>query len=164
MNLAVILPALERILLTSWVGGLWITGLVFAPVLFGNFERLLAGDIAGRLFTAVSQVGLVCGAVLLALAAWRAGKGVWRDWRAAVLALMLLILVVGEYGIAARMRELKLLALLEADAAAHWAEFGRLHGLSSALYLVECLFGLLLVVKWGRASSEQGPRSAGVRP
>jgi len=156
MNLAVILPVIERILLTFWVGGLWITGLVFAPVLFGNFERLLAGDIAGRLFTAVSQAGLVCGVTLLALAAWRAGKGVWRDWRAAVLVLMLLILVVGEYGIAARMRELKLLALIEADAAAHQAGFGRLHGLSSALYLLECLLGLLLVVFGGRPRAQAG--------
>jgi hypothetical protein len=141
-----VIPAIERVLLTLWVGGLWVTGLVFAPVLFGNFERLLAGDIAGRLFAAMSRVGLACGIVLLVFAAWRAGKNVWRDWRAAVLALMLLVLWIGEYGLAARMRELKLLALLEADAAARWAEFGRLHVLSSALYLVECLLGLLLVV------------------
>lgn len=156
MNAAAYLPAIERVLLTLWVGGLWVSGLVFAPVLFGNFERLLAGDIAGRLFTAMSRVGLVCGVVLLALAAWRAGKHAWRDWRTAMLALMLVLLLIGEYGIAARMRELKLLAILEADAAAHWAEFGRLHGLSSALYLAECLLGLLLVVKGLRAPAQAG--------
>lgn len=156
MFVSAVIPVIERILLTLWVGGLWVTGLVFAPVLFGNFERLLAGDIAGRLFTAMSQVGLVCGVVLLGLAVWRAGKNVWRDWRAAVLALMLLVLLLGEYGLAARMRELKLLALLEADTAVHWAEFGRLHGLSSALYLVECLLGLLLVVFGLRPKPQAG--------
>lgn len=156
MNVAAVPPLIERILLTLWIGGLWITGLVFAPVLFGNFERLLAGDIAGRLFTAVSRVGLVCGVVLLALAVWRARTQVWRDWRTAVLVLMLVLLVVGEYGIAARMRELKLLALLEADAAAHWTEFGRLHGLSSVLYLLECLLGLLLVVFGNRPRAQAG--------
>ncbi len=155
MNLAAVPPLIERILLTLWVGGLWITGLVFAPVLFGNFERLLAGDIAGRLFTAMSQVGLVCGMVLLALAAWRTRTQVWRDWRTVVLVLMLVLLVVGEYGVAARMRELKALAILE-DAAAHWAEFGRLHVLSSALYLVDCLLGLLLVVFGVRAKIQAG--------
>lgn len=156
MNLVVVLPAIERILLTLWVGGLWITGLVFAPVLFGNFERLLAGDIAGRLFTAMSQVGLVCGITLLVLAVWRARKHVWRDWRAAVLVLILVLLVVGEYGVAARMRELKLLAILADEATAHWAEFGRLHGLASALYLLECLLGLLLVVVGNRPRAQAG--------
>jgi len=156
MNLVVVPPAIERILLTLWVGGLWVTGLVFAPVLFGNFERLLAGDIAGRLFTAISQVGLVCGVTLLALAAWRAKMHVWRDWRAVVLALMLVVLLIGEYGVAARMRELKLLALLADDAAAHWTEFGRLHGLASALYLLECLLGLLLVVVGNRPRAQAG--------
>jgi hypothetical protein len=159
VTLSAILLVLERILLTLWVGGLWVTGLVFAPVMFGNFERQLAGDVAGHLFTAMSRVGLLCGAVLLAFAVRRAGKNVWRDWRAAALGLMLVILLVGEYGIAARMRELKLIAILEADASASWAEFGRLHGLSSALYLADCLVGLLLVVKGLRPrAQEAGPR------
>jgi len=155
MSLAAIASAVERILLTLWVGGLWVTGLVFAPVLFGNFERLLAGDVAGRLFAAMSRVGLVCGIVLLAFAAWRAGRNVWRDWRVAVLVFMLLGGLLGEYGLAARMRELKALAVLE-DAAARWAEFGRLHVWSSALYLVECLLGLLLVVFGVRTKIQDG--------
>lgn len=140
-----VLPALERILLTLWVGGLWVTGLVFAPLLFSAFERMLAGEIAGRLFSAMSWVGLACGAVLLALAVRDAGRRAWRDWRVVVLVLMLLLLLLGEFGLAARLREIRMLAVHAADLGPLWAEFGRLHGLASAVYLVECLLGLLLV-------------------
>ena len=145
MSTIAILHAVERILLTLWVGGVWLTGLVLAPVLFAGFERLLAGEIAGRLFTAVSWVGLVCGTVLLVLAAVRAGSSAWRDWRALTLAVMLVIVLVGEFGLAVRMRELKLLALQQTNPALLWSEFGRLHAVSSALYLVVCVSGLLLV-------------------
>ena len=145
MSVIAIVHVIEHVLLTLWVGGLWLTGLVLAPVLFARFERLLAGEIAGRLFTAVSWVGLVCGFVLLVFAVVRAGSKAWRDWRALTLAVMLVTVLFGEFGLAARMRELKLLASQHADSALLWTEFVRLHGISSTLYLVVCVSGLLLV-------------------
>ena len=148
--------AVEQALLTLWVGGLWITGFIYAPQLFASYERLQAGDIAGRLFSAMSLTGMACGSILLGFTAMRARRRVWRDWRAAVLLLMLLIAVVGEFGLAARMREIKLLAVQQANGAPLWAEFGRLHGISSALYLVESVLGLLLVVLGMRPRTQVG--------
>jgi len=140
------LQAVERVLLTLWAGGLWMTGLVVAPVLFRNYERMLAGDIAGRLFGAVSLLGMACGALLLAFAVVRARQRVWRDWRAGVLAIMFVSTVIGEFGLAARMRELKELMVLQPAAAAIMAEFGRLHGIASLLFLANSAFGLALVI------------------
>jgi len=140
------LQAVERVLLTLWVGGLWITGLVVAPVLFRHYERMLAGDIAGRLFGAVSLLGMLCGVLLLVLAVARARQSVWRDWRAGVLVIMLVATVVGEFGLAARMRELKELMVLPSVAPAVLAEFGRLHGVASLLFLVNSVLGLMLVI------------------
>jgi len=152
-----VLPAIERVLLTLWVGGLWVSGLAFAPTLFANFDRQLAGDVAGRLFSSMSQVGLVCGFVLLVLALHRSSKRFWRDWQVVVLATMLVILLVGEYGVATRMRELKALAILQDNAAASlWSEFGRLHVVSSTLYLIECVLGLVLVVSGLRPRVQAG--------
>jgi cytochrome c biogenesis protein CcdA len=156
MPIPFLFQAVEQTLLTLWVGGLWITGLVYAPVLFAGLDRLQAGDIAGRLFSAMSLVSLTCGAILLVFATARARQRVWRDWRAAVLLMMLLIALIGEYGLAVRMRELKLLAVHQINAAPLWAEFGRLHGLSSALYLTECVLGLLLVVLRVRPRTQAG--------
>jgi Domain of unknown function (DUF4149) len=119
---------------------------VVVPVLFRNYERMLAGDIAGRLFGAVSLLGTLCGALLLVFAVARARQRVWRDWRTGVLAIMLVSTVIGEFGLAARMRELKELMVLQPAAAAIMAEFGRLHGIASLLFLVNSAFGLVLVI------------------
>jgi hypothetical protein len=146
MSFSAILQATERVLLTLWVGGLWMTGLVVAPVLFKRYERMLAGDIAGRLFAASSLLGMLCGALLLAFAVARARRGVWRDWRAGVLVIMLVITVIGEFGLAARMRELKELMILRPVAPTVTSEFGRLHGIASLLFLANSALGLVLVI------------------
>jgi hypothetical protein len=146
MTLSAILEAVERVLLTLWVGGLWTTGLVIAPVLFRNYERMVAGEIAGRLFGAVSWLGLLGGAMLLALAVTRVRQQLWRDWRVVVLMVMLVVTVTGEFGLAARMRELKELMVLPPVAPAVTSEFGRLHGIASLLFLANCALGLVLVI------------------
>ena len=151
MSVATVLQALERILLTLWAGGLWTTGFLFAPVLFRSFERMLAGDIAGHLFTAASLLGIVCGVLLIGLALVRGGWRVFREWRVAMMALMLTVTLIGEFGLAARMQEIKDIAVHHPDTPALWKEFGRLHGLASALFLLNSILGLTLVI-------------AGVRP
>jgi hypothetical protein len=146
MSLSAILQAVERVLLTLWAGGLWMTGLVVAPVLFRHYERMVAGEIAGRLFGAVSLLGMVCGTLLLVFTVVRARQRVWRDWRAGVLAAMLSATIIGEFGLAARMHELRELMVLQPAAAAIMVEFGRLHGVASLLFLLNSAFGLVLVI------------------
>jgi len=146
MSLSAILQVVERVLLTLWVGGLWMTGLVVAPVLFRNYERMVAGDIAGHLFAAMSWLGMLCGALLLTFSVVRTRQRVWRDWRAGVLVVMLALTVIGEFGLAARMRELKELMTLPPVAPAVLSEFGRLHGIASLLFLVNSALGLVLVI------------------
>ena len=156
MPLSATLQAIERVLLTLWVGGLWVTGLVVAPVLFRNYERMVAGEIAGRLFAAMSWLGMLCGALLLALAAVRARTRVWRDWCVAVLVLMLAITVIGEFGLAARMRELKELMVLPPVAPTVLSEFGKLHGITSLLFLANSALGLVLVIFGIRPRAQAG--------
>jgi len=155
MTLATVTRSLERILLTLWVGGLWVTGLVYAPVLFQGYARMVAGEIAGRLFSAMGLVSLGCGALLLAIAALRNGRRVWPDWRTAVLLCMLVITLIGEFGLAPRMQELKLFAAQHPPATEAWREFGRLHAVSGTLFLLNCLLGLVLVVLGIRPRSDQ---------
>jgi hypothetical protein len=154
-SLSAALNGLERILLTLWVGGLWVTGLVHAPVLFATFPRIVAGEIAGRLFSAMSLVGMICAVSLLVLAVARLRRVVLRDWRAHVVLIMLLITIMGEFGIATRLREMREV-IAHHPAADLMAQFGRLHAIASGIYLVEVVLGLLLVVAGSRTRAQAG--------
>lgn len=138
------LAGAERILLTLWVGGLWIVGYVVAPTLFASLDdRQLAGQLAGRLFHFMGYLGLVVG-VLLLISVWRrAGRDWSREWRLWVLLAMLLLVAVGSFVLQPMMQELKLLGIAEGSAQA--TRFGRLHGVSSLLYMANSLLGLCLV-------------------
>lgn len=153
-TVSAIIPVLERIVLTLWVGGLWVTGLVLAPVLFASFQRVFAGDIAGRLFTAMALLGMVCAVLLLVLAALRCRARLWRDWRALVVVAMLAITAIGEFVLASRMRALKQVAAQHAQDSGLRSEFGILHGVSSALYLSGAVLGLVLVVAGSRPAQD----------
>ncbi|MGD8484681.1 MAG: DUF4149 domain-containing protein [Thioalkalispiraceae bacterium] len=131
----------ERILLTLWVGGMWTVGYIVAPVLFKSLDdRMLAGNLAGQMFTVMSYIGIVC-AVFLIIGQYLQAPvlGNWRLW---LLLVMLLIVLVGQFVLQPMMAELKA-AGLEGDTA---RQFGRLHGVASILFLVNSVAGLSLVI------------------
>lgn len=134
----------ERLLLTLWVGALWAIGYLAVPTLFALLDdRILAGVLAGRMFTLVSYLGLVCGTLLLLGTAVRQGRGVLRSVRGWLLLAMLLLVAAGEFGLQPLMAQLKAQGLTEGSAQA--AQFARLHGLASVLYLINSVCGLLLI-------------------
>ena len=147
--------ATERVLLTLWVGGLWIVGYLVAPVLFASLDdRQLAGKLAGEMFNLVSYVGLLTGALLLLSQLKDAGSAWQRRWRMWVLAAMLLLVIVGAFVLQPMMQELKLQGLLPGSEQA--ARFGLLHGVSSVLYLLTSLLGLSLVLAGIRPQQQPG--------
>lgn len=135
----------ERILLTLWVGGLWSVGYLAVPVLFHSLnDRRLAGEVAGQMFSILSLVGLVCGAILLLRAIYVSGKKWHTAWRVWSLVVMLVLVGVGAFVLQPMMQNLKATGLLEGSAEAML--FGQLHGASAIMYLVTSLLGLGLVV------------------
>lgn len=131
----------ERILLTLWVGGLWAIGYMVAPALFANLDdRALAGSLAGVMFDIIAWVGLSCGALLLLFNQLRSGPGQHFNWRALVLAAMLALVAAGQFWMAPAIAELREQGL------AGSAQFARLHGIASVLYLATSLLGLWLVI------------------
>jgi hypothetical protein len=137
MNLSAIAPVLERILLTLWVGSLWVTGFMVAPVLFAMLDdRALAGTLAGELFSITAYLGLGTGGMLLVLnlLSYRA-----INWRAVVLAGMLLLIVIGQFVLT------PMIAGLREQGLSGSPRFGQLHGMASVLFIITSLCGLLLV-------------------
>jgi hypothetical protein len=135
----------EKILLTLWVGGMWFAGYVVAPILFQTLDRVTAGMVAGQVFTVTSYLGLACGLFLILGLLVSRSRG-FRLW---TLLIMLCIIMLGQFVLAPMMLELKQAGIPEGSDNA--SDFARLHGLSSILYLVNSILGLVLIISSNRA-------------
>ncbi len=132
----------ERILLTLWVGGMWVVGYLVAPTLFSMLEKSIAGNVAGQLFTLLSYLGLFCGSLLIIGLASRVGAQVTQHWMLWVLLAMLVIILISQFVLQPMMAELKATGLTDLNR----SEFGKLHGVASVLFLINSLLGLSLVI------------------
>ncbi len=138
------IQATERVLLTAWAGGLWAIGYVAAPVLFKVLDdRRMAGELAGHMFKIIAITGLVCGAVLLAAAIQRHGARWMHSWRVWTLVAMLVLVAIGLFVLQPMIQEVKAQGLVEGSEQIR--RFGLLHGISSVLYLLTSVGGLVLV-------------------
>lgn len=139
-------------LLTLWVGALWSIGYIAVPTLFGTLDdRQLAGMLAGKMFTAVSYLGLFCGVMLMAsvLKRIRPLKNSLQFW---LLIIMLILVLVGEFVLQPSMASLKSMGIVEGSEGAR--QFAQLHGIASVLYLLNSLLGLMLVIFHSSASTD----------
>ncbi len=135
----------ERILLTLWVGGTWAIGYLAVPSLFHALDdRQLAGALAGNMFTAIYVVGAVATIALLGGAFYNSGARAVRAWRTWVMIGALVLIAAAFFIIQPMMQDLKAAGLAPGSDAA--AQFGRLHGVSSLMYMVTSVLGLVLVI------------------
>jgi dipeptide/tripeptide permease len=144
---------LQAVAVTVWVGSLWTMGLLIAPMLFRVLpDRMLAGALAGRLFSVVSHVGLACAACLIVLILARrprAGEGRALLWWVVAMAA---VTVIGEYGIQPILADLKAAAApLDVMQSPLRDRFAMWHGIASSVYLLNCALGVVLVVLQNRA-------------
>ena len=140
--------ALYNIAVALWAGGLLAIGFLAAPVLFSQIaDRGMAGTVAGAMFSVMAWVGLVCGTYLILFVL--AGKG-WRAIQSGVFWIVLLMLALtaaGHFGVQPILAQLKADALpRQVMESALRDRFSTWHGVSSALYLVQSLLGIALVI------------------
>jgi len=133
----------ERIVLTIWIGGMWAIGYIVAPTLFAMIDdRVLAGSIAGRLFTIMSFIGLFSASFLILTLAIRNGRQFVQQWRSWLLVAMLILIVLGEFWLQPQMSALRENGITDSEK----ARFGMLHGMASVLFLINSLSGLILLI------------------
>lgn len=145
---AVFVGALTPVLITFWVGALWMTGIT-ASVLFQNIvDRQLAGMVAGKLFTIVSYIGIGSGLWLLIQRLAADGFSAFKQSLFWIVLVMWILVLIGEFGIQPLLAQLKASALPNDVMQSVFASrFKTWHGIASIAYLVECLLGLWLVIK-----------------
>lgn len=140
--------SLYSIAITWWVGALFAIGYLAAPTLFAQLpDRTLAGNLAGEMFQWVTWLGMVCAAYLLLFLTLRRGFGAVKSSIFWLVLAMLGLTVAGYFGVQPILAQLKADALpRQVMESALRDRFATWHGVSSGLYLLESLLGLLLVV------------------
>ena len=137
-------PAIERLILVIWVGGVWTIGFLVAPTLFGMLEsRTLAGNVAGNLFGSISYVGLLCGVMLLVLGMVEHGAKWFRHWRSWLILTMMTLIAIGQFMVTPKMHALRQARLAAPQL---MEQFQSLHAISTGLFVVTGVLGLVLVI------------------
>jgi hypothetical protein len=150
------LNGLAVLMASAWVGSLWAAGYIAAPVLFHALpDKALAGMLAGRLFAVTAYLGMVCGAYLLIYNCTRDGKQVLKQSMFWLIAIMLVLTLLAQYGMQPLLAEIREQALPLYVMNSPYAERFRLwHGIGSIAYLVQSLAGAALLLKM---HSAKGP-------
>jgi hypothetical protein len=145
--------------LVVWVGGLLALGAIAAPSIFAVLAiaqpdggRLLAGALFGEILRRFHMVSYGAGALLLGTILLRRVLGPAPRrfaWRAGIATVMLAASAYSGLVVASRIEALQS-AIGAAPSSlpagdARRVEFGRLHGLSTALELIPVLGGLALI-------------------
>lgn len=141
---------LAAILLVLWVGGLWAIGGIAAPTLFAEIpDRQLAGNVAGELFRWIAWVGIAAGSYLLIHRLGRDGFQALKRAFFWIVLIMLLLALGRHFGIQPILQALKDQAMPQAVMeSAFRSRFAAWHGVSSIVYLIEGVLGLILVWRY----------------
>ena len=125
------LHIIASLALVLWAGSTWVSGYVFAPILFAAYERTQAGEIAGLLFKAVNIIGLVSAMLLLLDYRVRFSKQLQHQRGLWLVALILFLVLLQYVGFAPLMQKAKL--------AGDVGQFAQWHGVSQVVYLLQSL-------------------------
>ena len=146
-----IAPALYRLALALWVGGMSVFSFVVTPVIFRTQTRESAGRIVGAIFPFYFRFCLLAAGLALAARALAgmAFSGARQLAGTALIVLSVAILAYHTYGLAPRMAAVRESihareAVPGEDPARR--EFARLHGVSMTLNLVVIAAGAVLVL------------------
>ena len=139
------LERFAKIALMFWAIVTWITGYVFAPLMFAKFDKIQAGVNTGELLHATYVLSLLCALVLLIDVRVRFKQKLLHLTDLWLILGSLFIVIVQYVGISPKMTALKQTMLNNsADASA----FMQLHGVSQILYLITSV--LLAILLWRR--------------
>ena len=136
------------IVLTLWAGALWAIGYIAAPVLFSSLDdRLMAGMLAGKMFSVVGWLGLGCGAYLLFFMLLRLGGGAVKRAVFWLVFLMLVLAAAQLFGLQPLIAQLRSESVpRELVEAATRSRFATWHGVASVLYLVQSVLAVFTVL------------------
>ena len=133
-----------------WVGSFITVGFLVVPVLFSSLgDRQVAGMVAANLFKTTAYMGVAISIFLMVMANHFVKQGVERYRLIRWVLLVMLACTIGAAFIIIpwmnSLRDQALFAGLSVLESNNAVLFGRLHGASSIMFLIQAALGLLLV-------------------
>lgn len=134
-----------------WVGGLWAIGYLAAPVLFSSLgDKMLAGRLAGHMFTWIAYVGMACAFWLIVHRFLRSGGAALKQSFFWIVVIMLVLTLAQHFGIQPVIQQIKDQALPQDVMKSLFRDrFETWHGIASVVYLIQSLLGLAMLAKQG---------------
>ena len=141
------LARLSFLALMIWAVTTWITGYVFAPLMFAKWPKIEAGLITGELLQATYVISLICAVFVLIDYRVRCAHQLLHNKNLWLMLIALFIVIIQYAVITPKMQALKANMLSNASA------FMQLHGVSQVLYLITSL--VLAALVWERLKAVQ---------
>ena len=141
------LARFSTLALMIWAVITWVTGYVFAPLMFAKWPKIEAGLITGELLQATYVISLICAVFVLIDYRVRYAHKLLHNKNLWLMLVALFIVIIQYAVITPKMQALKANMLSNASA------FMQLHGVSQVLYLITSL--VLAALVWERLKSVQ---------
>ena len=146
-------PITQRIF--SFISGLWVGSFIFVgflvvPILFSSLgDRQVAGMVAANLFKTTAYVGVALSTILMFMSNYFVRHRIYQYRKTRwILLAMLACFITAAFILIPWMDSLRDQALyfnLSVRETSHAELFTRLHGISSAIFLIQSILGLILV-------------------
>ncbi len=146
---------LRKVSIVLWVGGLWAIGYLVAPILFSSLSenRALAGTLAGKMFKGIGWVGISCGAFLLLQQLYSIRSTALKQSVFWLVLSMLVITLILQFWIQPAMSILRTSGVpISMIGIPAFKSFAFWHGVSSTLFLLQSVLGLMLILKDRKAN------------
>ena len=141
------LARFSTLALMIWAVSTWLTGYVFAPLMFAKWPKIEAGLITGELLQATYVISLICAVFVLIDYRVRYAHQLLHNKNLWLMLVALFIVIIQYAVITPKMQALKANMLSNASA------FMQLHGVSQVLYLITSL--VLAALVWERLKAVQ---------
>ena len=141
------LARFSTLALMIWAVITWVTGYVFAPLMFAKWPKIEAGLITGELLQATYVISLICAVFVLIDYRVRCAHQLLHNKNLWLMLIALFIVIIQYAVITPKMQALKANMLSNASA------FMQLHGVSQVLYLITSL--VLAALVWERLKAVQ---------
>ncbi len=135
---------LKNLLTALWIGGMWVVGMLVAPILFRSLDSALAGVVAGKLFHAIGWIGIVAGVYLAIWLIWADGLRAFRSGRFWLVIGMLACTLANQFALFPILAKIKPV-VSNATEGVFGGGLSSWHTISSLIYLLQSVLGLVYV-------------------